>query len=59
MFFLAVLTWATLTTEAPVILKVFRTLDDCTVEASKRNNPVFPPSDGSVKFICLEARGDA
>jgi hypothetical protein len=53
------LTWATLTTEAPVILKVFRTLDDCTVEASKRNNPVFRPSDGTVKFICLRAMPDA
>lgn len=57
MFFLAVLTWATLTTEPPRIVKVYATLEACLIVAQKQNTTAY----GNVpagKFICLEAKGD-
>ncbi len=59
MFFLAVLTWATLTSEAPKIVKPFATLEECQIQArhAQHNADSWAPS--GVKFVCLEARGEA
>jgi hypothetical protein len=59
MFFLAVLTWATLTTEPPKIVHFYKTLDDCTAEASQRNHPNFPGVEPKEMFVCLEVRANA
>lgn len=57
MFFLAVLTWVTLTTEPPKIVGVFRTLDECLIAASKQNKAdLFGPPPQ--KFVCMEMRGE-
>ncbi len=70
MFFLAVLTWATLTTEPPKIVGIFvndqphgealvaSAMDKCLIEAAKRNKADLfgPPAQ---KFICLQAVGES
>jgi len=61
MFFLAVLVWATLSTEPPKIVHAYAHLDECLVAADKQNNS-FPAAGPNaqvspVRFICLEARG--
>lgn len=57
MFFLAVLTWATLTTEPPKIVKVYKTLDECLAMASQQNKAdLFGPPPQ--KWVCLQARGE-
>jgi hypothetical protein len=56
-FFLAILVWATLTTEPPKIVGAFKTLDECLIAASKANKAdLFGPP--TVKAVCLEARGE-
>lgn len=59
MIFLALFTWATLTTEPPVIIKPFRTLDECLAEAAEKNSGRPRHTEQQeVKYICLSARGE-
>jgi len=57
MFFLVMLTWATLGTEPPRVIKPYKTLDECLAAASKQNlSTSFGPPPW--KFVCAEVRGE-
>lgn len=63
MFFLAVLTWATLTTEAPRIVRVYKTLEECAAVRDQANK-TWPPSGPNheppaQRAICLKAVPEA
>ncbi len=59
MFFLAVLTWATLTKEPPRIVQVLPTLEACQIKARQAQHSADSWAPSGVKFICLEAKGEA
>ena len=59
MIFLAVLVWATLTTEPPKIVKAFKTMDECVIVATKQNSAAFGAGPQKVKFVCLSLAPEA
>jgi glycine betaine/choline ABC-type transport system substrate-binding protein len=63
MFFLAFVVVATMTTEAPKIVSVYRTLDECLVAKAAKNKtvPATGPNatDGPLRYFCLRAIPDA
>lgn len=57
MFFLAVLTWATLATEPPKLIHFYKTLEECATEAQKQNLPSRFGDEAKVQYICLSLVG--
>lgn len=55
MFFLAVFTLATLMTEPPQVVAVYKDVDACHVQASKNNFPGIgkPQGEEVVRWVCL------
>ncbi len=63
MFFLAFVVMASLGTEAPTLVSVFPTLDECVV-AKDAKNKTFPASGPNapanpLRYFCLKAMPDA
>lgn len=63
MFFLAFVVLATMTTDAPKIVSVFRTLDECVVAKDGKNKtwPASGPNaqDNPLRYFCLQVMPDA
>ena len=57
---LAFVLYAKLTTTAPKIVEVYRSLEDCQIEARKRNRATKDdPSLYGAAFVCLRIVSDA
>jgi hypothetical protein len=58
MFFLAVLTWATLATDAPKIVKPFASLENCQIAARQAQHQADFWAPSGVKYVCMEMRAE-
>ena len=57
---LAFVLYAKLTTTAPKIVEVYRSLEDCQIEARKRNHAMKDePSLYGAGYVCLRTVGEA